>query len=55
MKKNETKKEIKSLKLWKRWLVKFFLSAGSCGNDCSECSFCPWLDKEKYSFEIKRK
>lgn len=55
MKINEAKEEINLFVLLKRWFVKFFLSGGSCGSSCSNCALCPWLDKEKYSFEIKRK
>jgi len=55
MNNNKTKEEIKFSVLLKRRFVKFFLSSGRCGNNCSNCSFCPWLDKEKYSFEIQRK
>ncbi len=55
MKDNETKTKIKFWVRLKRWFVRFFLSGGSCGDSCSNCSLCPWLDKEKYSFEIKRK
>jgi hypothetical protein len=55
MEKEETKKEIKLWELIKRWFIRFFLSSGNCGDSCSDCSMCPWLDKEKYSFEIKRK
>jgi len=35
--------------------VRFFLYQGSCDSSCSDCAVCPWIDKEKYSFEIKRK
>ncbi|MCG3220535.1 MAG: hypothetical protein H7641_04060 [Candidatus Heimdallarchaeota archaeon] len=39
----------------RRWLVKYFLSRNKCHGQCLECDTCPWIDKEKYSFEIKRK
>ena len=39
----------------RRKLVKFFLSQGRCNGSCDNCSVCPWIDKEKYSFEIRKK
>ena len=39
----------------RRKIARFFLSQGSCTDDCEDCSFCPWIDKEKYSFEIKKR
>jgi hypothetical protein len=39
----------------RRWLVRFFLSGNQCNEHCSDCITCPWIDKEKYSFDIKRK
>lgn len=48
-------KHINNLERIKRWFVRFFLSKGDCENSCSKCNLCPWLDKEKYTFEIKRK
>ena len=52
------KQEPNKQNLWikiKRKLVRVFLSEGSCSSSCSSCIACPWIDKEKYSFEIKRK
>ncbi|MCG3227403.1 MAG: hypothetical protein H7645_10835 [Candidatus Heimdallarchaeota archaeon] len=43
------------LKKTRRLLVKYFLSRNQCHGECSDCDACPWIDKEKYSFEIKRK
>ncbi len=50
--------EQEQLSFWKkarRWLVKYFLSKNQCHGQCSDCDACPWIDKDKYSFEIKRK
>ena len=50
--------EQNELSLWikvRRWIVKVFLARNNCSGDCSDCSNCPWLDREKYSFEIRRK
>jgi hypothetical protein len=47
-----------SLKFWtkfRRWFAKTFHSSGHCHGSCYDCDFCPWIDKEKYSFEIRRK
>jgi len=40
---------------FRRRLTRFFLSQGSCSGSCDDCVACPWIDKEKYSFEIKKR
>jgi len=40
---------------FRRRFARFFLSQGSCSDSCDSCSKCPWVDKEKYSFEIKKR
>jgi hypothetical protein len=39
----------------KRRLARFFLSQGSCSGSCNDCAVCPIIDKEKYTFEIKKR
>ncbi len=39
----------------RRRLAKIFLSQGSCSSSCSNCAVCHIIDKEKYSFEIKKR
>lgn len=39
----------------KRRFVRFFISRGNCNESCDSCAKCPWLDEEKYSFEIKKR
>jgi len=46
------------LSLWirfRRRFVRLFFTQGNCSGSCDSCEKCPWIDKEKYSFEIKRK
>jgi len=40
---------------FRRRFTRFFLSQGSCSGSCDDCVACPWIDKEKYSFEIKKR
>jgi hypothetical protein len=50
--------EQEELSLWtrvRRLLVRIFLARNNCNGQCTDCANCPWLDKEKYTFEIKRK
>ena len=49
---------LEKLSLWiriRRRLVRYFLAHGTCNGSCDECSKCPWIDKEKYTFEIRKK
>ncbi len=55
---NSCDDETETLSFWVRFrrrFVRLFLSQGNCSESCDECSKCPWIDKEKYSFEIKKR
>jgi len=39
----------------RRRLARLFLSQGSCSGSCSDCAVCPIIDKERYTFEIKKR
>ena len=55
---NKMNQETAKKNIWiriRRKFVRIFLTQGNCDSSCSSCAVCPWLDKEKYSFDIKRK
>lgn len=40
---------------FRRRLTRLLWSRGSCSGSCNDCVTCPWIDKDKYSFEIKKR
>ncbi|MCG3260602.1 MAG: hypothetical protein H7644_12695 [Candidatus Heimdallarchaeota archaeon] len=55
---NSEKATTEKISFWlrlRRRVVRFFLPRGSCTGSCNDCVACPWIDKEKYSFEIKKR
>ena len=54
-----TKKQDQTeLSFWsktRRRFARFFLSQGRCSGSCNDCAVCPIIDKEKYTFEIKKR
>lgn len=52
---NEPTEELSFWVKLRRRFARFFLSQGSCSDSCNSCSKCPWIDKGKYTFEIKKR
>ncbi len=53
--KNTTLEKVSFWLRLRRRVVRFFLPQGSCTGSCNDCAACPWIDREKYSFEIKKR